>query len=150
MEEEKKTADVIVEQYRKDVVKLARYLPWLESKSGRDVVSDYHQAEMSFSFPVYDSTLLSFIKEVKGTAFINRNYVYTYSHYRLKTAEDEHSFIGKATIRQFRELGDILSKYVLRGMTKASVWTEGIENRIFLDVVSKLKELTEFWDQPLA
>lgn len=149
--DDRKTNDEIINAYRDDIAKLAKYLPWLESKSGRDVVSEYHAAEQTaFSFPVYDSTLLSFLKEAKETRLINRNYRYTYTRYRIRNAADERRFISRATIRQFKELGDILSKYVLLGMTKSQVWTEGIENRIFLDVVTKLKELIEFWDKPLA
>ncbi len=151
MEDDKRVNDEIITLYREDVAKLAQYIPWLELKSGRDVVSNYQSAEqMAFSFPVYDSTLLAFVKAAKATKLMNRNYVYTYSRNHLKTVGDERAFIARATIRQFRDLGDILSKYILKGMTKATVWTEGIENRIFLEVVSKLKELIEFWDQPLT
>lgn len=81
---------------------------------------------------------------------MNRNYVYTYSRNHLRTVQDEQSFIDKATIRNMRELSDILSKYVLLGMTKSVVWREGVENRIFLNVLTKMKDLVEFWDKPLA
>ena len=93
---------------------------------------------------------MSFIKEAKNTGLMNRNYVYTYSRNHLRTVQDEQSFIDKATIRNMRELSDILSKYVLLGMTKSVVWREGVENRIFLNVITKMKDLVEFWDKPLA
>ena len=150
---EKTTAEETIQHYKEDIVKLSKYIPWLETKSGRDVSSTYSGEGIeghSISFPVYDGTLLAFVKEAQNTTFMNRNYVYTYSRNRIKTVQDEKSFIDRATIQNMQGLGDILSKYIMLGMTKASVWTEGVETRIFLDVITKMKELVEFWDKPLA
>ena len=77
--------------YKEDVVKLLEFLPWLEQKSGGASSSIYSGEgidKSSMSVPVYDATLLNFIKAVRETDFINRNYVYTYSRYRIKTAGD--------------------------------------------------------------
>ncbi len=49
----------VVNEYRADVEKLARYLPWLESKNGMRVQQSYSGsgiAEHSIAFPVYDGT----------------------------------------------------------------------------------------------
>lgn len=148
--EDIKGTEEIINTYREDVAKLSRYISWLETKSGRDVVSSYRAEQSTFSFPVYDGTLMSFVKEAQTTRLMNRNYRYTYSRNHIKTAKDELSLIRTATIKEFGVLCDILSKYVLGGMTRAQVWKEGIENRIFLEVILKLKELIEFWDKPLA
>lgn len=148
--EDIKGTEEIIHTYREDVVRLSRYISWLETKGGSDVVSSYRAEQSTFSFPVYDGTLMSFIKEAQTTKLMNRNYRYTYSRNHIKTAKDELSLIRTATIKEFGVLCDILSKYVLGGMTKAQVWREGIENRIFLEVLVKLKELIEFWDKPLA
>ncbi len=153
MDMDKKATEELVAEYRADIVKLAKYIPWLETKSGNDVSATFSGegiAEHSVAIPVYDGTLMSFIKEAKNTGLMNRNYVYTYSRNHLRTVQDEQSFIDKATIRNMRELSDILSKYVLLGMTKSVVWREGVENRIFLNVITKMKDLVEFWDKPLA
>lgn len=150
---DKSATEELIQKYRNDIEKLAGYIPWLESKSGKDVTSTFSGegiAERSVTFPVYDSTLLAFVREAKATAFMNKNYVYTYSRNRIRTPQDEQSFIDRATIKELHELGDILSKYILLGMTKSRVWTEGVENRIFLQVITKMKELVEFWDKPLA
>lgn len=153
MDMDKKATEELVAEYRADIAKLAKYIPWLETKSGKDVASTFSGegiAEHSVSIPVYDGTLMAFIKEAKKTGLMNRNYVYTYSRNHLQTVQDEQYFIEKATIRNMRELGDILSRYVLLGMTKSVMWREGVENRIFLDVITKMKDLIEFWDKPLA
>ncbi len=93
--------------------------------------------------PVYDSTLLSFIKEIRNTDFINRNYVYTYSRYRIKTAKDELRVIDACSLQEVSVLGDILSKYVLRGDVKGAVWSEGVSNGVYLALLLKLKDLME-------
>lgn len=153
MDMDKKATEEVVAEYREDIAKLTKYIPWLETKSGNDVSATFSGegiAEHSVSIPVYDATLMRFIKEAKGTKLMNRNYVYTYSRNHLRTVQDEQNFIDRATIRNMKELSDILSKYVLLGMTKAVMWREGVENRIFLNVINKMKDLIEFWDKPLA
>lgn len=148
--EDIKGTEEIINTYREDVAKLSRYIPWLETKSGSDVVSSYRAEQSTFSFPVYDGTLMSFVKEAQATKLMNRNYRYTYSRNHIKAAKDELGIIRTASIKEFGVLCDILSKYVLGGMTRAQVWREGIENRIFLEALVKLKELIEFWDKPFA
>ena len=78
----------VVNEYRADVEKLARYLPWLESKKGMSVQQSYAGSgigEHSIAFPVYDSTLMSFIKEAQRTKLIY-----------LFTKQDPH-FGGRAS-----------------------------------------------------
>ena len=83
----------IVERYRADVKSLLPYLSWLESHAGKDSgISENYGGERlsgSISFPVYDSTLLSLVKQAQNTKLLDRNYVYVYSRNHLKTAEDE-------------------------------------------------------------
>ena len=40
-------------------------------------------------------------------------------------------------------LGDILSKYVLKGDVKGAIWAEGVQNGVYLALLLKLKELME-------
>ena len=61
----------------------------------------------------------------------------------LKTPADELAQVEKCTLRDMRILGDILSKYVLKGMTKSTVWTEGLQEGIYLAVLQKMKVLLE-------
>ena len=139
----------IVEYYRQDAVKLFRYLNWLESKGGKQVSTIYGAdgiADNSVPFPVYDSTLLRFVKEADMTCFMDRNYVYVYSRKRLKNTKDELRFIKNATIRDMDDLAGILSHYILGGRTKARLWSEGVTYGIYYAVLSKMKELIEFWD----
>lgn len=138
--------------YKEDVLRLLKYMPWLEKSSGGATSAIYAGDgidKRSMTVPVYDSTLLSFIKEIKATDFINRNYVYTFSKYRMKTASDELRVIDACSLQEVTVLGDILSKYVLRGDVKGAVWSEGVQNGIYLAVLHKLKELMEI-REPLA
>ena len=137
---------MIIICYKDDVVKLMKYLPWLQNVSGGSVSSVYSGQgidKCSLAVPVYDATLLNFIKEIKSTDFLNRNYSYTYSRYRIKTAEDELRVIDACTLQDITVLGDILSKYSFKGDIKGAVWTEGVQNGVYLALLLKLKELME-------
>ena len=138
----------VVGEYRPDVERLVRYLPWLEEKAGRNVSEQFEGSgisEHSIPFPVYDSTLLGFVKEVQRTKLLDRNYVYVYSRNKIRTVEDELRAISQADITQMDILKGILSKYVMGGMTKGRMWTDAVQNRIFLNVVRKMKENLDFW-----
>ena len=148
----KLSRDEIIICYKEDVLRLLKYLPWLEKSSGGATSGIYAGDgidKSSMTVPIYDSTLLSFIKEIKTTDFINRNYVYTFSKYRMKTAADELRVIDACSLQEVTVLGDILSKYVLRGDVKGAVWSEGVQNGIYLAALHKLKELMEI-REPLA
>lgn len=72
----------IVQEYKPDVEALIRYLPWLEEKAGSIVSETFTGSgikEHSIAFPVYDSTLLNFVKTVQRTRLLDRNYRYIYS-----------------------------------------------------------------------
>ncbi len=149
MEKERLSIDEITQEYKESVLKLIRYIPWMESKQGKRVGSSYEGNgvdKITLSIPVYDSTLLSFIKEAKDTNLMDRNYAYAYSRYRMKTDEDELRCIASAKISDMALLKGILSKYVYRGMTKATVWNEGIENGVMLATLHKMQALIEFYE----
>lgn len=153
MEQERKSREEIVLQYRNDVEKLLPYITWLQTKSGKhtqDIYAGDGLGESSIAIPVYDANLLRFVKEASKLQFVDRNYVYIYSKYGFKTAEDEKKAIAHATIQDMNMLSGILSKYILRGMTKGQYWTQAVENHVFLEVILKMKDLMEFWDKPLA
>ena len=78
---------------------------------------------------------------------MNRNYVYVYSRNRIRTEADEHRFIRNATIKEMGDLWGILSKYILKGMTKAALWSEGVRNGVFLELLLKMKEILAYWDR---
>ena len=150
MEQDKPGIAEVVNNYKEDVVKLCKYLNYLEVKQGEKMYRNYENQETpTMKFPVYDSTLLSFIKVAQTTKFINKNYVYTLSRKKLKTPEDEIKFIKSAQIIDMQALGDILSKYVLKGMTKGTLWSEGVSSGVFYYLVKQMKELIEFWTVPM-
>lgn len=143
---EKLSNEEVVIVYKDDVVKLLKYVSWLEKVNGQNT-SDLYTGEgieeTSMAVPVYDSTLLSFVREAKTTEFMNRNYVYTFSQYRLQTAKDELEFIENSTLQDMKALGDILSKYILKGEVKGLVWSEGVKNGVFLALILKMEDLLE-------
>ena len=136
--------------YRPDVERLIRYIPWLESKAGGDITKFYQEngiKDHSISFPVYDSTLMSLVQDAKRTQLMDRNYVYLYTRKRIRTAEDEHKIIEQATIQDMDVLKGILSKYILGGMTKGKIWSEGVNNGSILKVLLKMKEILEYFKE---
>ena len=134
---EKLSRDGVIALYQDDTMKLLRYEGWLQTASGKNA-SDIYKGEgieaNSMPVPVYDSTLLSFVKEAKATHFMNRNYVY---------------MVERCTLMETDVLGDILSKYILKGEVRGAYWTEGVKNGIFLAILLRLKELLEI-KTPLA
>ncbi len=146
---EQLTPSEVIEMYYPDTKKLMGYLLYLEKMSGKSVANTFNQdglSEHSLTFPVYDGNLMRFIKEADQTVFIDRNYRYVYSRYRIKTLEDELNMIKKCTILQMDVLGGIMSKYVLGGRTKSTLWSEGAQNGIYLEIIKKADELIRFWE----
>ncbi len=153
MQNEKLSKEEFLYMFREDVIRLSRYIPWLEQKSGKDVSKNYQDGDKmkhTLSFPVYDSVLLSFLNDASMTVFMEQNYHYFYTRNRVKDYQDELRMIEKADIMHMEVLQCILSRYVFGGMTKAYLWKDGVEHRIFLNVLKKAKEIVEFNDQPLA
>ncbi len=153
MEQDLEYRQRVVGEYRAKVEPLLKYLPWLEQKGNSKIVSMYSGegiGEHSMSIPVYDGTLMNFIKEAQKTGLLDRNYVYVYSRNRIRTVEDEKRVIERAELKNFEVLTGILSKYVLGGMTKSALWSQGVEEGIFLALVQKMKYIIEYWDKPFA
>ncbi|MBO4309539.1 MAG: hypothetical protein J5856_00575 [Lachnospiraceae bacterium] len=150
-ENEKKSIDEMLKEYRGVVGEIAEYLPWLERKSGENSVSVYTPdgAQNTIAIPVYDSTLLAFVKMLEKTGRMNRNYEYVFRNYKIYSVEDEISLIHRADLKDMDMLFAILSKYVIKGRTKGAYWNEAVENGIFYEVVKKMKELVEFWTMPM-
>lgn len=143
----------MIEEYKPDVLRLIRYIPWLEEKAGHSVVETFEGsgiAEHSITFPVYDGTLMSFVREVQRTKLLDRNYVYVYSRNRIRTAEDEKRVIAQCDFKEMHILKGILTKYVQGGMTKTGLWSEGVRNGVLLAVICKMKENIEYWDKPMV
>ncbi|MEE3495379.1 MAG: hypothetical protein VZR06_09465 [Butyrivibrio sp.] len=141
----------VVERYRPEIQKLTPFLKWLRNSARIDVAQTYSNSELNntMSIPVYDSNLLAFVKAAQSTNLLDRNYVYVYSRNRLRDYRDELLFIDRAGITDMDDLAGILSKYILSGMTKGSVWAEGVKNGVLYTVVTKMDELVKFWDKTL-
>ena len=141
-----------LQEYKKALVPLLRYLPWLEKSAGTAASRNYDGSEMGeklMGFPVYDSTLLSFVREAGRTSFMDRNYRYIYTRNRIRSHEDERRVIESAGLNEWGFLCGILSKYVLGGQTKGTLWSEAVQERIFYLVIQKMCEIVEFWDKPI-
>ncbi|WP_051688683.1 hypothetical protein [Butyrivibrio sp. AE2032] len=145
----------IVSRYRPELSKITPYLNWLKDNASNEVAQRYSSNDLkSIPFPVYDSNLLSFVKAAQTTNLLDRNYVYVYSRNHLNSPKDELLFIQDAQITDMDDLAGILSNYILSGMTKGSVWAEGVRNGVLYNVVKKMDDLVRFWGQessrPLA
>ena len=96
-------------------------------------------------FPIYDSTLLGFVKQAQQTGMMNRNYSYVYTRNHIKNFKDEIRFIDNAEITDMDDLAGILSKYILEGQVRGSVWAEGVYTGVLFKVVDRMRELLHFW-----
>lgn len=143
--EEKTQRQAFLEKYEADVMKLARYIPYFMDKGGKDVARDYdgQQGHSSIAFPVYDGTLMSFVREAQNTGIIDRNYVYAYTRRRIRTGQQEISAIENAGIKDDDLLRGVISKYVLEGMRKTGVWQTAVERQLFLKTLVRFKDLIE-------
>ncbi len=138
-------------EYRAKFEPLFRYIPYFTSKEGSVVRSLYDgegKPEYSVPVPVFDSTVLAFVKEVQSLGLTDRNYVYTIQRNRLRNAADERMFIARTTLRDIDNITAIMSKYVLGGMTKGVLWSQAVEEGIFLHCLVKVKELVSVFDGP--
>ena len=67
----------IVKKYKPDVERLLPYVSYFGKMSGLSSSSTFNEdglSEHSLAFPVYDSTLLRFVKDAENSIFMDRNY----------------------------------------------------------------------------
>lgn len=153
MEKENLYRKELIDKYRRIMGNMFRYLPWLEERSGEKMVRNYQGADMpqrSITIPVYDSTLLNFVKEMNATGLMDRNYVYIFSRNKIHTEQDELRMIDKSELKDIENILGIMAKYVLGGMTKGVLWSRAVENGVFYHGMKRIKELLEMWNEPLA
>ncbi len=128
-------SEMIRAEYLKDVELLSKYMNYLEKRAGSSV-SSFYEGEADFKviqIPVYESTMLAFVKDAGKTKFIDKNYRHTYSKYRIKGVEDELRLIKHAHLKDIDLFKAVLSKYILQGRSKGLVWSEGVKNGVFLE-----------------
>lgn len=153
MENENAYLIELMRKYRDAGEQLLRYIPYFEGKQGQKNYNLYRgesQSDNTVAIPVYEGTLLSFVKEVQKTGLIDRNHVYVLSRYGIRTHEDEVRVIERAEFKDIEVIYAVMAKYVLGGMTKGLMWAQAVENGIFLLCLTKLKEVLNVWDAPLA
>ena len=150
MEQNVEFRQQMVEEYRAAAEPLFKYLPWMEKNAGRAVSRNYQGnglSKNSMSFPVYEATLMNFVREAAASPLMNRNYVYVYTRNRIRNHADEKRLIAGAELKDWEILGGILSKYVLEGRTKATLWGEAVQEDIFLLVLRKMQEIIKYWSK---
>ncbi len=139
----------LMQDYKMKIKPLVAYLPWLQQATEKACVSNYSEngiKDSSISFPVYSSDFMGFIKACSVSGLMDRNYPYVYSRRAIKNHDEERRVIIGASWKEWDVLCGILSKYVLGGRTQATLWNEGISEQIFYLTVSKMQEITDFWD----
>ena len=152
MEESLEYRQQLLQEYKQAALPLLRYLPWLEKAVGTKASSVYDGQDIgahSMTFPVYDSTLLNFVKEAAKSPLMDRNYRYVYTRNHINSHEDEKRIIQKAGWKDWDILRGILSYYILGGRTRATLWSQGVHEGIFCLVLKQMKEIIEYWDKPL-
>lgn len=152
-ETDKKYLQEMSKKYKQELTPLLGYFHWLEQNAGIDSSTQYDGGESAgrtMSFPIFDSTLLNFIREAQQTSFMDNNYVYVYSRLGLTTPADEKKVIEQATIADWNVLCGILTRYVKGGMTQSYLWRQGMRESIFYLIMAKMKEIVEYWDKPLG
>lgn len=152
MEQDMEYRRQLVQEYREAVMPLMRYLPWLMQNKGNTVSKTYSGQgieETSITFPVYDTTLLRFVKDASATSLMDKNYRYIYTRNHIKTPEEERKAIEKATLKEWNILCGILSYYVLGGKTKGILWAQGVQENIFYLVLDKMKQILDYWDKKM-
>jgi len=152
MEQNVEYRQQMIGEYRAAAEPLFKYLPWMEKSAGRAVSRNYQGnglSRNSISFPVYDSSLMGFVREAARTGLMNRNYPYVYTRNRIRNHEDERKLIAAAGVNEWDTLRGILSKYVLGGRTRSILWSKGVQERIFLLVLEQMRKIIEYWDKPM-
>lgn len=153
MENENQYLEELMQKYRGKSENLLRYIPYFEQKLGQknyDIYEADGKIKNSVSIPVYDSTLLAFVKEVQKTGLVDRNYVYVLSNYGIRRAEDELPTVARAEFKDIGVIYAVMAKYVLGGMTKGMMWSQAVEKGIFLECLKRLKTVLNVWEHPLA
>ena len=153
MENENVYRQEIIDKYRTAMESLLRYIPWLEQKSGSSMVHTYagdNSPSNSVPIPVYDSTLLGFVKDMQKTGLMDRNYRYVFSRKGIISEKDEIRVIDETEFKEIEVIFGVMAKYVLGGMTKGMLWPRAVENGVFLHGLKRVKELLDIWDEPLA
>lgn len=146
MEMSKEYIEKLVKDNKPQLAPLLKYKDWLKENSGKSVTTFFDgtkDGSNTMSFPIYDSNLLAFIKEAAETKLMDRNYVYVYTWYDLKTPEKEKEAIAKATLEDWKILTGIFTKYVQGGNTQAILWDQGVKMGIFYLALSKMQEILE-------
>ena len=143
MEQDEKQSTKIRNEYMADVELLSKYMHWIEKKSGQKVHSYYDgdEGQKLIQIPVYDSTLLAFVKDARKTKLMDRNYRYTYTRYKIKSVDDELRLLKHAHLRDIDLFKGILSSYVMRGQSKGSVWSDAMEQGVFLELMRRMTAL---------
>lgn len=153
MENENQYLEELMQKYRGKSENLLRYIPYFEQKLGQknyDIYEADGEIKNSVSIPVYDSTLLAFVKEVQKTGLVDRNYVYVLSNYGIRRAQDELPTVARAEFKDIGVIYAVMAKYVLGGMTKGMMWSQAVEKGIFLECLKRLKTVLNVWEHPLA
>ena len=148
MDSDKLSTEEVIAYYKPELEKLAVYIPWLKAQKGKKTATIFKGEGVeknSLTFPIYDGTLLGFVRTAQASKLIDRNYVYFYSRTGIRSQKEEWDFIQNATIKEMSDLWKIFSKYILKGMTKAGLWSEEVESGIFLELLLKMKDIIAFW-----
>ena len=137
----------LIAEYRASMEPYFRYIPWFEERRGQNQTKLYDgdNTSATISVPVYDSTLLNFVRGMQDTGLMNRNYPYIYSRHGLTSFQSEIMKIQSCDLKDMDIIIGIISKYVLGGMARGKMWTSAVEEGIFYHALVRIKEILAMW-----
>lgn len=140
--QETNSREIIIEQYSAELKMLLKYLPYLR-KMKYNTTANFYEGDGEhhvIQIPVYDSTLLGFVKAASKTTLVYRNYPYVYNRLKLDTVKKELEAMENGKVQDIDLYRAVLSKYVLGGMTKSILWTTAAQEGIFETCLSMLEK----------
>ncbi|MDR2547215.1 MAG: hypothetical protein LBC96_06850 [Lachnospiraceae bacterium] len=142
----------VIAHYRQPLEPFFRYIPWFLERKDKNLERLYDGDDVNgtISFPVYDSTLLGFIRAMNDTGLMDRNYPYILRRKNLYSYIDELEQIENCHLQEIDVIIGIISKYVLGGMTRGRLWNEAVEYGIFYHSLARIKFLTEIFTDTAA
>jgi hypothetical protein len=139
----------MLNDYRQKLEPYFAYIPWFMERTGKKQTKLYESdsdISSTISVPVYESTLLGFVKSMNESGLMNRNYPYVYSQHRLHTYADEIAQIDKCELRDMEVILGIISRYVLGGMARGKLWNDAVETGVFYHALVRIKEILSRWE----
>ncbi len=128
---------------RENIEQLSEYLSYLTDATKESVVSwvnggDQNDDPFYLTYPVYDRTFVEFVDELYETDLLLENYNEIIMELGLTDERDLALVIDEADMDVVRA---ILTYFIRQERFQDGLWAEAVEQRVFLNVLKRLREL---------